>query len=251
VRRLLFAGNWKMYKTLNEGLALVRGLKQALASVGDRDILVCPPAPFLAPIAAELKDSPIAVGAQNMYFENEGAFTGEWSGAMLKSVGATHVIIGHSERRTIFGESDGEVQKKTAKALKDGLVPIMCVGETLKEREDGETFAVLLRQVRAGMAGIAEDAAAKVVIAYEPVWAIGTGKTATPEQGQEAHACIRKEVARLYHSRLADGMRILYGGSVKPGNVKELIAQGDIDGALVGGASLKVEDFAAIARGGA
>ncbi len=251
MRRPLFAGNWKMYKTLGEGLALVRGLAQALKGIGDRDIVVCPPAPLLAPIAEALKGSDIAVGAQNIYYEKEGAFTGEWSCAMLKSVGVTYVIIGHSERRAIFGETDGDVQKKTTKALKEGLIPIMCVGETLKEREEGETFAVLQRQVHAGLAGIPEDLAAKVVIAYEPVWAIGTGKTATPEQGQEAHAFIRKEVARLYHTRLADGMRILYGGSVKPGNVKELVAQSDIDGALVGGASLKVEDFAAIARGGA
>ncbi len=251
MRRPLFAGNWKMYKTLPEGLALVRGLKTALKGNDRGDVVVCPPAPLLAPLAEELKGSGIALGAQNLYFEDEGAFTGEWSCAMLKSVGATYVIIGHSERRSIFGETDGMVQKKTAKALKAGLIPIMCVGETLKEREEGETFAVLLRHVRAGLAGIPENLAAKVVIAYEPVWAIGTGKTATPAQGQEAHAFIRKEVARLYGEDLAHAMRILYGGSVKPGNVKDLVAQSDIDGALVGGASLKVEDFAAIARGGA
>ena len=239
-----------MYKTLPEALALVEGLSARVMNVADRDILVCPPAPLLAPVAAACKGSPIKVGAQNVYFENEGAFTAEWSCAMLASVGVTHVIIGHSERRTIFAESDGWVQKKVAKAIQGGLTPILCVGETLVERERNETFAVLLRQLSAGIAGLSPRDTASIVIAYEPVWAIGTGRTATPEQGQEAHAYLRTELGRLVGADVAAGVRILYGGSVKPDNVATLLAQPDIDGALVGGASLKVDDFAALVHGG-
>jgi triosephosphate isomerase (TIM) len=251
VRRSLIAGNWKMYKTLSEGLTFAKGLRDDLANVTDRDILVCPPAPLLAPIAECLAGSTIAVGAQNVYFEAEGAFTGEWSCSMVTSVGATYVIIGHSERRTIFGESDALVQKKVGRALGVGLTPIMCVGETLQERERAETFTVLMRQIRAGLAGLTSDQVGRVVIAYEPVWAIGTGKTATPEQGQEAHVFIREELGRLAGTQTAAAVRILYGGSVKPDNVKDLLAQPDIDGALVGGASLKRDVFATIVRGGA
>jgi triosephosphate isomerase len=250
VRRLLLAGNWKMYKTREEALSLASGLREDLKDVTDRDILVCPPTPLLAPVVECLTGSTIAVGAQNVYFEHEGAFTGEWSCAMLSSVGATHVIIGHSERRTLFGESDGWVQKKVARALGAGLTPIMCVGETLKEREEGETFTVLLRQIRAGLAGLNAEQIGRLVVAYEPVWAIGTGKTATPDQGQEAHACIREELGRQAGEDIAAAIRILYGGSVKPDNVKDLVGQPDIDGALVGGASLKQDAFAAIVRGG-
>ncbi len=250
-RRLLLAGNWKMHKTLPEALELAQGLREDLKDVTDRDILVCPPAPLLPPVVEALKGSNIAVGAQNLFFEREGAFTGEWSASMLTSIGVTHVIVGHSERRAIFGESDAWVQKKVARALEAGLVPIMCIGETLKEREEGETFTVLLRQVRAGLAGLSPEQIARVVIAYEPVWAIGTGKTATPEQGQEAHRFIREELGKLVGEDLAATVRILYGGSVKPENVAALIAQPDIDGALVGGASLKREAFASIVRGGA
>jgi triosephosphate isomerase len=251
VRRFVIAGNWKMYKTLPEALALVTALREDLAGVTDRDIVVCPPAPLLAPIVEAVKGSNIACGAQNLYYEAEGAFTGEWSASMLTSVGATYVIIGHSERRTIFGESDGLVQKKVVRALSVGLTPIMCIGETLAEREQGETLSVLLRQVRAGLAGLVAADIGRLVMAYEPVWAIGTGKTATPQQGQEAHAFIREELGRLAGAAVAATVRILYGGSVKPDNVKDLLGQPDIDGALVGGASLKRDSFAAIVRGGA
>ncbi len=250
MRRFLLAGNWKMFKTLQEGLALAEGLRDDLADVTDRDILVCPAAPLLAPVAERLKGSTIAVGAQNAYFEPEGAFTGESSCAMIASVGATYVVLGHSERRAVFGEPDGWIQKKVMRVLGTGLTPIMCVGETLQEREEGETFTVLLRQVRAGLAGLNAEQIGRIVVAYEPVWAIGTGKTATPDQGQEAHALIREELGRLAGEDIAAAIRILYGGSVKPGNVKDILAQPDIDGALVGGASLKREDFVSIVRGG-
>lgn len=249
-RRLLLAGNWKMHKTLPEALQLAEGLREDLKAVQDRDVLVCPPAPLLAPVCEVLKESTIEVGAQNLFFEKEGAFTGEWSAAMLQSVGVQYVIVGHSERRTVFGEPDAWVQKKVARALEAGLTPIMCVGETLKEREEGETFTVLLRQVRAGLASLEADQIARVVIAYEPVWAIGTGKTASPEQGQEAHRFIREELAALAGEDMAANVRILYGGSVKPENAAALIAQEDIDGALVGGASLRREAFVAIVNAG-
>ena len=248
MRRLLIAGNWKMFKTLDEGLSLVKDLHAEVKDVTQLDILACPATPLVAPIAAAMKGTNIAVGAQNVYFEAEGAFTGEWSCAMLESVGATHVIIGHSERRTIFGEPDAWVQKKVAKALAAGLIPIMCVGETLQEREEGETLTVLLRQVRAGLAGLTAEQIGRVVVAYEPVWAIGTGKVATTDQAQEAHNSIREELGRLAGEDIAGAIRLLYGGSVKPDNAKELLAQPDIDGALVGGASLKADAFSGIIR---
>ncbi len=251
MRRLLLAGNWKMNTTLPEAVSLVDALAEKVKGVDDRDILVCPPAPLLAPVAEHCKGTNIAVGGQNVFFEDSGAFTAEWSCAMLESVGASYAIVGHSERRHIFGESDELIQKKVAKTLQSSLTPIMCVGETLKEREEKQTFAVLKRQVLAGLAGLESDAIARVVVAYEPVWAIGTGKTATTEQAQEAHKFIRKELEKCAGADAASKIRILYGGSVKPDNVKDLIAQPDIDGALVGGASLKADSFAAIVRGGA
>lgn len=240
-----------MNKTLQEGIDLVKGLHEKVSDVTDRDILVCPPAPILAPVAEALKGTNIAVGAQNVYFEDSGAYTAEWSCAMLESVGATYAIIGHSERRHVFGESDEWIQKKVSKTLKSSLTPILCVGETLKEREENMTFATVARQTAGGLAGLTAEQVQRTVIAYEPVWAIGTGKTATPEQGQEVHEYIRKLLTDITNETIAGGIRILYGGSVKPSNVKELTAQTDIDGALVGGASLKPDDFAGIVQGGA
>ncbi|MBN1418926.1 MAG: triose-phosphate isomerase [Planctomycetes bacterium] len=250
MRRPLIAGNWKMYKRFDEALDLVSKLKAQLADVGDRDILVCVPFPFLKDVAQALKGTNVRVGAQNMHFEKEGAFTGEVSGAMLLSVGCEYVILGHSERRHVFGESDEAIHRKMLSALGLGLKPILCVGETLEQREAGATIEVVGRQLRSGLDGVSSDQAGAVTIAYEPVWAIGTGKTATPQQGQEVHAFIRKEIQGRYGDSLAASMRILYGGSVKPDNARALLAEADIDGFLVGGASLKADSFGPIVRGG-
>jgi triosephosphate isomerase len=239
MRRPIMAGNWKMYKTEMEAVDFAAKLKPLVADVHDRTVLICAPFPFLSKIADEIKDSNIVLGAQNIFWEDQGAFTGEVSVPMVKSVGCTYTIIGHSERRQYFGETDETVNKKLMAAIKHSLDAIVCVGETLDQREKEETFKVIEKQIKQDLKGIATRDWRLVTIAYEPVWAIGTGKTATPDQAQEVHAFIRK----LLPTEVADSVRILYGGSVKPENVKDLMAQPDIDGGLVGGASLKVDSF--------
>jgi triosephosphate isomerase len=242
MRRKLIAGNWKMYKTVSEAVTLVEDIKKGAAGAPS-DILVSPPYTSLVAAVAAAKGSPVAVAAQNMHFEKEGAFTGEVSAAMLKDIGVTHAILGHSERRQYFAETDEGVAKKTKVALDNGLLPVSCVGETLAEREAGRTMEVVGRQVDAILNAVTADEAKKVVVAYEPVWAIGTGKVASPEQAQEVHAFIRSRIVAKHGQAVADAMRILYGGSVKPDNVKGLMALPDVDGALVGGASLKADSF--------
>ncbi|MEN1681681.1 MAG: triose-phosphate isomerase, partial [Planctomycetota bacterium] len=211
------------------------------------DLLVCPPSVYLAPVGEALSGKPVALGAQNMCCQDNGAFTGEISHSMLTDIGAEYVILGHSERRTIFGETDTNVNDKTKKAIEAGLAPIVCVGELLEEREADKTAEVVKTQIEGALAGIPEDKISGVVIAYEPVWAIGTGKVATPEQAEEVHAQIRSLLASLYSQAGADGVQILYGGSMKPGNAPELLSQPNVDGGLIGGASLKADDFLAIA----
>jgi triosephosphate isomerase (TIM) len=244
MRRPLLAGNWKMYKGTGEAGALARGI---LAGLGDaprsRDVVVAPPFTSLPAAAEALRGSAIGLAAQNMHAENEGAFTGEVSPLMLRDVGCTHVILGHSERRQLFGETDEGVAKKTEAAFRHGLTPIACVGETLAERESSRTHEVVERQTERALRGLSADQVAALVIAYEPVWAIGTGRTATPTQAQEVHAFIRGQVTRSHGEPAARAARILYGGSVKPDNIDALMAEADVDGALVGGASLTVDSF--------
>lgn len=249
-RTPLVAGNWKMHGTASEAAALADELKTRLASVTGPDILVAPPFPALPVVAARLKGTRIMLAGQNAHWEERGAFTGEVSVVMLKGAGCTHVIVGHSERRQLFGETDDGVARKTKAALGGGLTPIVCVGETLQEREAEQTLGVIGRQVRAALATLDSAAIARVVLAYEPVWAIGTGKVATPQQAQEVHAAIRRLVGELSGAAVAQQTRILYGGSVKPDNIDALMREPDLDGALVGGASLKADDFARIVRFG-
>jgi triosephosphate isomerase len=247
-RTPLLAGNWKMHGTVSEALALVDELRALLESVTDRDILVAPPFTAIAAVAERLAGTRIHVAGQDLYWEDKGAFTGEVSAPMLASSGCTHVIVGHSERRQFFGDSDEWVARKTQAALRADLIPIVCVGETLSERESGTTLAVVQRQVRAALSPLGPAALARIVVAYEPVWAIGTGKVATPDQAQEVHRAIRDMIASQAGPEIAAAVRILYGGSVKPDNVDALMAQPDLDGALVGGASLKAGEFARIVR---
>jgi triosephosphate isomerase len=249
-RKLFIAGNWKMNTSRASGVDLARALVREIGTTTAVDVAVCPPFVYLSDIGAAVAGSRIAVGAQDMYFENNGAFTGEISGAMLKDVGCRYVILGHSERRHILGETDSLINRKIVKSLTDGLLPIFCVGELLEERKGGKTMDVVRRQVEQGLAGISKADATKITIAYEPVWAIGTGETATPQQAQEVHAMIRELLAKIYDKELASGLRIQYGGSVKASNAKELLTQPDIDGALVGGASLKAEEFVGIVKAG-
>ncbi|MDD5258802.1 MAG: triose-phosphate isomerase [bacterium] len=246
MRKPILAGNWKMYKNTQEAKALVEGLASRVGKLSDREVVVCPPFTSLAIAAESMKGSNLKLGAQNMYWEDKGAFTGEIAPGMLRDTGCTYVIIGHSERRQYFGETDATVNKKMKKAFLSGLLPIVCIGETLAERESSETFTVLERQIREGASGLSAEEARKLVVAYEPVWAIGTGKTATPQQAEEAHKFIRQKLAEIYAPAVAEEIRILYGGSVKPENSKELMGQADIDGALVGGASLEPESFSKI-----
>jgi triosephosphate isomerase len=241
-RTPLIAGNWKLNKTTAEAVALASEIKGG-ADNPNVDVLVSPVFTVLAAVAKALKGSKVFLAGQNMHSELSGAYTGEIAPTMLKDVGCTHVILGHSERRQYFGETDEGVAKKTKVALEGGLLPISCVGETLEEREAEKTMGVVGRQVDAILNAVSADEAKKVVIAYEPVWAIGTGKVATPEQAQEVHAFIRKRVGEVHGQAVADAIRILYGGSVKPDNVKGLMALPDVDGALVGGASLKADSF--------
>jgi triosephosphate isomerase len=247
-RQPLLAGNWKLFGTADQAVALVDALRGLVADVDHRDILVAPPFTAIAPVAQRLAGTRIQVAGQDLYWEDSGAFTGEVSGPMLAAAGCSHVIVGHSERRQLFGDSDEWVARKTAAALRAGLTPIVCVGETLAERESGATLAVVERQVRGGLAGLDAAALRRLVVAYEPVWAIGTGKVASPEQAQDVHQAIRGLLASLGGPDVAAAVRILYGGSVKPDNVDALMAQPDLDGALVGGASLKAADFARIVR---
>lgn len=242
------AGNWKMYKTAAETVQFFEKFIPLVADVQGRDIVVCPPFVNLAAAVQAVKGAAIGIGAQNLYWAKEGAFTGEVSGAMIRAVGAEWVIIGHSERRQYFGETDETVLKRTVAALECGLKPIVCVGERLEERDAGLTEQVLVKQFAGGLAGLNPEQFAGVVIAYEPVWAIGTGKTATPEIAEDAHRVIRAEVAKKFGAAQAEATRILYGGSVKPDNTKALMAQEDIDGVLVGGASLDPASFAAIVK---
>ena len=246
MRKPVIAGNWKLYKTTPEALELVTSLKPLVENNQGVEIVVAPVFTVLASIKQPLAGSPINLAAQNCHWEEEGAFTGEVSPKMLIDAGCSHVIIGHSERRQYFGETDATVNRKMKAALNAGLTVLFCIGETLAERDAEQTLEVLKTQVCGGLEGLSNEQLAKVVIAYEPVWAIGTGKTATNDQAQDAHSFIRGVVGGLYGPAAADAMRILYGGSVKPDNIKGLMAQPDIDGALVGGASLKADSFAAI-----
>lgn len=248
MRKPFIAGNWKMNTTSTGAVALAAGLAKELEDVEKADVAVCPPFVYLQSVAAALSASNIAVGAQNVYFEGNGAFTGEISCEMLKDAGCTYVIIGHSERRHIMGETDELINKKIAAAINSGLLPIFCVGELLEERKAEKTGDVVTGQIKRGLEGLDEERVQAVTIAYEPVWAIGTGLNATPDQAQQVHGMIRGLLGELYHSDLAEKMRIQYGGSAKPNNAAELLAQPDVDGLLVGGASLKVEDFAAMVK---
>jgi triosephosphate isomerase len=247
-RKPLIAGNWKMFKTGAEAVETARQLVDLVADISDPEVMIAPPFTALAPVAEILKQSRILLGAQNMHWEKEGACTGEISPLMLVSAGCRYVIIGHSERRQYFGETDHSVNKKINAANNHDLIPIFCIGESEQERESGQTFSVLDKQVKKGLEGFFADNMKTLVIAYEPVWAIGTGKTATSDQAQEVHQFLRSLVGKLFGETLAKSIRILYGGSVKPGNISELMARSDIDGALVGGASLDAETFSKIVQ---
>ncbi len=244
MRKIVIAGNWKMNLLPSEAVIYFGRLYDALNKMDKIDKIVCPPFTHIAPMADIAKDSTISLGAQNMYFESKGAFTGEISPDMLKDLEVKYVILGHSERRHIFGETDEIINKKLSLAMKKGLIPIFCVGELLEERESGKTFEVITKQLTEGLKGLNIDET--ILVAYEPVWAIGTGKTATTEQAQEVISFIRKWISKNYSEELASKIRILYGGSVKPGNIESLLKAEDIDGGLVGGASLKYESWVEI-----
>jgi triosephosphate isomerase len=244
------AGNWKMHTTASEAVAILNGLKSGLKEIQDVEVAVCPPFPYLELASKTLEGSQIRVGAQNMYYEEEGAFTGEVSPRMLRDVGCHFVILGHSERRKKFGETDATVNKKIHKALEFDLHPIVCVGETEEEWEAKKTNQIVEYQINKCLKNIITDDMRHITIAYEPVWAIGTGKTATPEHAQGVHRLIRALVEKNSDRASAESIRIQYGGSVKPGNARQLLIESDIDGALVGGASLKVRDFIDIVKAG-
>jgi len=243
IRKKLIAGNWKMNKTSAEAADLAREIVLAVAQRPDVDVVVCPPFTAIESVARVVEGSVVKLGAQNMHHEPNDAFTGEVSAPMLRAFFATHVILGHSERRTHFGETDSFINKKVLAALKNQLRPILCVGETLAEREAGSTLKVVQTQVEACLEGVGKELASSVVIAYEPVWAIGTGKNATADQAQEVHAFIRGLLTKLFGDQPAGRIRIIYGGSMKPANAPELLAQNDIDGGLIGGASLETRSF--------
>ncbi|HXA80180.1 MAG TPA: triose-phosphate isomerase [Opitutaceae bacterium] len=243
IRKKLIAGNWKMNKTFAEAAELAREIVLAVANRPDVDVVICPPFTAIESVAKVVEGSAIKLGAQNMHHEANGAFTGEISAPMLRAFFATHVILGHSERRTLFGETDGFINKKVLSALKNQLRPILCVGETLAEREAGSTLKVVQTQLEACLEGVSKELATNVIVAYEPVWAIGTGKNATADQAQEVHAFIRGLLTKIFGAQPAGRIRILYGGSMKPANAAELLAQNDIDGGLIGGASLEVRSF--------
>lgn len=243
MRKPIIAGNWKMHKTAGEGVTLVEQLNALTKAVQDVEIVVCPPFTALASVATAVAGTNIGLGAQNMHWEDKGAFTGEVAPGMLKDIGCTHVVIGHSERRQYFAETDETVNKKVKAAIKAGLTVIVCVGETLAEREANDTEKVVGVQVKGGLEGLTAGQVADLVIAYEPVWAIGTGRTASSEDANSVCAFIRRTVAGMFGQEAADKVRIQYGGSVKPDNIAELMAKPDIDGALVGGASLEAASF--------
>jgi len=248
-RQKFVCGNWKMHKTVAEAVALVQELRAALGDAASKvQVAVAPPFTALHAAAQAAKGTGIEVAAQDVYWERQGAFTGEVSAPMLAEAGCQHGIVGHSERRQLFGETDDTVRRKVVALLAAGVRPIVCVGETLQEREAGRTLEVVERQVRQGLAGVSAEDLGRITIAYEPVWAIGTGRTATSAQAQEVHLAIRN-LLRQIGAPVADAIRIQYGGSVKPENAAELMAQPDVDGALVGGASLKAQDFVAIVKG--
>lgn len=245
-RRPLIAGNWKMFKTCSEAVETASQLAKLVASITDIDIMIAPPFPALAPVADIIKGSKVALGAQNLFWEKEGAYTGEVSPPMLVSAGCKYVIIGHSERRQYFSETDETVNKKVKAAIKYNLTPILCVGESEGERESNRTFSVLDKQLKKGLKGLILNDLKTLIIAYEPVWAIGTGKTATKDQAQEVHRYLRTLLEKSFNNSLAESVKILYGGSVKPNNISELMAMPDVDGALVGGASLDAKTFSEI-----
>jgi triosephosphate isomerase (TIM) len=248
LRRPLIAGNWKMYKTSAEAVDFVKKFLTLVSGVADRDVMIAPAFTALEALAAALKGTEVGLGAQDVFWEAEGAFTGQVSPPMLTAAGCRYVIIGHSERRQFFGETDDTVNRKIRAALKSGLIPVMCVGESEKQREAGQTFSILDKQVKDGLRSFVSDELGSLVIAYEPVWAIGTGKTATAAQAEETHAYIRSLIKGLFGADVAALMRVLYGGSVKPENASELMAMADIDGALVGGASLNPDSFSKIVK---
>ena len=248
MRKPFVAGNWKMNTDSHSSVDLAKRIASGSSEVAGHKVTVavCPPFVYLQAVTKTLSSSSIAVSAQDVYFESKGAFTGEISAAMLKDIGCTYVLCGHSERRHVIGETDEMINKKVTAAISGGLLPILCVGELLSEREASQTDAVVTRHIKKGLAGLNAEKVSAVTIAYEPVWAIGTGLTATPQQAQEAHNLIRKLLTQMYDGKLSQEIRILYGGSVKPDNAAELMDQDDVDGLLVGGASLKPEDFLAI-----
>ena len=253
MRKPFVAGNWKMNTDSSSSVELAEGIASGVTEIAGTKatVAVFPPFVYLQSVIKALGTSSISVGAQDVYFEPDGAFTGEISTSMLKDIGCTYCLCGHSERRHVIGETDELINKKLAAAIAGGLLPILCVGELLAEREASKTNDVVTRQLENGLAGLSEEKVSAVTIAYEPVWAIGTGLTATPQQAQEVHALIRKLIGEMYDSQLAEEIRILYGGSVKPGNAAELMAQKDIDGLLVGGASLNADDFVSIIQAAA
>ncbi|HHO77327.1 MAG TPA: triose-phosphate isomerase [Deltaproteobacteria bacterium] len=248
MRKPLIAGNWKMFKSLDQVGTFADDFISRVLDIENTDILLCPPYVYVQSLAQACEGTQVMVGAQNVFWEDEGAYTGEISALMLKSIGAEYSIIGHSERRQFFHETDETVNKRLFASIKADLVPIVCVGETLNDRESGKTFDIIGSQIRQGLEGLGSDMADTLVIAYEPVWAIGTGKTATPQMAQEVHAYIRTVITGLFGKEIAQNMRILYGGSVKGDNIDSLMAQDDIDGALVGGASLDAASFERILR---
>jgi triosephosphate isomerase len=243
MRTPILAGNWKLNLTIAESTALAAEVAAGCAGLTGREVVVAPVFTALAPVAAALAGSPVRLAAQDAHWEEQGAFTGEVSGSLLRDAGCAAVIVGHSERRQLFGETDEQVNRKTLAALRNGLQPIVCVGETLAEREQGAVEQVIGRQVRAALAGLSGDQAASLALAYEPVWAIGTGRTATPAQANEVHGFIRGLLSELFGATVADRVRVLYGGSVKPDNVDELMREPELDGVLVGGAALKAASF--------
>jgi triosephosphate isomerase len=249
MRRPFIAGNWKMNLNRAAAVALAEGVAKGAERLDGVDLAVCPPSCYLDAVGRAIAGSKVALGAQNMYHEKDGAFTGELSAAMLCDLGCKCVILGHSERRHVLGETDGAINRKVHAALAAGLIPIVCVGELLAEREAGQTLPVIRRQFDGSLAGLSADQMMKIVIAYEPVWAIGTGKVATPQQAEDVHLALRKLMEERYNKLLAEAVRIQYGGSVKPENAAELLKQPDIDGALVGGASLKADQFLGIVAG--
>jgi triosephosphate isomerase len=242
----LIAGNWKMFKTVHDAVLFTKELRNVVKDVADVEIVVAPPFTAVHAVAEAARNSNIGVAAQNLHWEREGAFTGEVSAAMIAEAGAEYVIVGHSERRRLFGETDAIVNRKTMAAIGAGLTPIVCVGETLEERERNETLAILDRQMKDGLDAVSAEQIAELVIAYEPVWAIGTGRNATAAQAGEVHGHIRTRLRQWFGAHAAEHCQVIYGGSVKPDNIRDLIAEADVDGALVGGASLEVRSFAEI-----